>query len=215
MKILAIADVEEKWLFDHYDRDRMRDVDLIISCGDLDARYLEHIVTLANVPLLYVPGNHDTAYAQHAPEGCINIDGKLRAFQGMRIMGLGGSLRYNDRMYGFTENEMFRRAARLGLWAHAAGGIDLLVTHAPARGYGDLDDLPHRGYECFNTLLDQLKPTYMLHGHIHMQYGRIKRERIHASGTHIINACGWQMLEIPDEELPVRAKRAFFPVEEV
>ena len=40
MKILAIADVEEKWLFDHYDRDRMRDVDLIISSGDLDARYL-------------------------------------------------------------------------------------------------------------------------------------------------------------------------------
>ena len=217
MRILAIADTEENWLLDRhsYAGERLRGLDLIISCGDLPASYLEHIVTLANVPLLYVRGNHDTAYEQHAPEGCVSIDGKIRAFQGLRIMGLGGSLRYNDRVYGFTESEMFRRAARLGLFAHAAGGIDLLVTHAPARGYGDLEDLPHRGFEALNTLLEQLKPTYMLHGHIHMEYGRIERARTHACGTRILNVCGAQVIDIPDDELPVRSRRLLFPVEEI
>ncbi len=145
MKILAIADTEERWLTDFYDRDRMAGVDLIISCGDLPARYLEHIVTLANVPLVYVWGNHDTEYRQHLPEGCISIEGHIREFQGLRLMGLGGSIKYNDRVYGFTESEMYRRATRMALLAYAAGGVDMIVTHAPARGYGDMSDLPHRG----------------------------------------------------------------------
>lgn len=74
MRILCISDVEEGWLYDYWDHDRIAGVDLIVSCGDLPARYLEHIVTLANVPLAYVWGNHDTAYERHAPEGCVDID---------------------------------------------------------------------------------------------------------------------------------------------
>lgn len=215
MRILAIADVEETWLTTNYACERTEGVDLIISCGDLPARYLEHIVTLANVPLVYVPGNHDTAYREHAPEGCFNIDGKLCEHDGLRMLGLGGSLWYGRNMYGFTEQEMFRRATRAALFAYAAGGFDILVTHAPARGYGDLEDLPHRGFDAFNTVLDQLKPAYMLHGHIHAEYGRIEREREHASGTHIINVYGSQVIDIPDEQLPARARRRLFPVERI
>lgn len=110
---------------------------------------------------------------------------------------------------------MFRRAARTALFTYAAGGCDILVTHAPARGYGDLDDLPHRGFETFNTVLEQLKPAYMLHGHIHMEYGRFERERIHSSGTRIINVCGAQIIDIPDEALPARSRRLLFPVEKI
>lgn len=71
MRILAIADVEEPWLYDHLDRHRLDEADLIISCGDLSARYLEFVATMARVPLLYVPGNHDEAYVSAPPEGCI------------------------------------------------------------------------------------------------------------------------------------------------
>ena len=78
----------------------LRGVNMIISCGDLPARYLEHVVTMANLPLLYVPGNHDTAYRAHAPEGCDSIDGRIREVAGVRIMGFGGSMRYNERVYG-------------------------------------------------------------------------------------------------------------------
>lgn len=196
MRVLVIADVEEPWLTTAYDYDRMKGVELILSCGDLPAGYLEHVVTLANVPLLYVPGNHDRAYERHAPEGCQSVDGCIREACGLRVMGLGGSMRYNDRVYGFTENEMRRRAIRLALQAKFTGGVDIVVTHVPPYGHGDLDDMPHRGFDAFNTVIEMLHPRYLVHGHIHMEYGRIERRRVHPAGTKLVNACGAQFIEV-------------------
>ena len=205
MRILAISDTPEGWLWGRWDRERVAGVDLVISCGDLPATYLEHIVTLANVPLVYVQGNHDTAYDDHAPEGCVSIDGQLRDFRGLRVMGLGGSIRYNDEVHGFTEAEMARKAARMALLASATGGVDLVVTHAPLRGYGDLDDLPHRGFEALGRLVERTRPRYLLHGHVHLEYGRIERVREHPCGTTIVNVCGSYVLEIPDETIGGRS----------
>ena len=64
MKILVIADEESKYLWDFFEKSKVEGIDLIISCGDLDPRYLSFLVTLANVPVLYVHGNHDKKYAQ-------------------------------------------------------------------------------------------------------------------------------------------------------
>lgn len=205
MRILAISDTPEGWLWERWDRERVAGVDLVISCGDLPATYLEHIVTLANVPLVYVQGNHDTAYDDHAPEGCVSIDGQLRDFRGLRVMGLGGSIRYNNEVHGFTEAEMARKAARMALLASATGGVDLVVTHAPLRGYGDLDDLPHRGFEALGRLVERTRPRYLLHGHVHLEYGRIERVREHPCGTTIVNVCGSYVLEIPDETIGGRS----------
>lgn len=199
MKILAIADVEEAWLTDYYDRERMEGVELIISCGDLPASYLEHIETLANVPLVYVWGNHDMAYMEHPPQGCYSIEGQLRDFRGIRIMGVGGSMKYNDHVFGFTEKQMRSRVGRLALLARATGGVDIVVAHAPIRGYGDMDDLPHQGFEAFDYYVDKLKPTFFLHGHIHREYGRVARTLEHPCGTTIVNACGAYMFDYPDE----------------
>ena len=33
--------------------------DLIVSCGDLPFDYLEYLVSTLNVPMVFVPGNHD------------------------------------------------------------------------------------------------------------------------------------------------------------
>lgn len=196
MRILAIADVEEPWLYDHLDRHRLDEADLIISCGDLSARYLEFVATMARVPLLYVPGNHDEAYVSAPPEGCINIDGKLWEGKGLRIFGAGGSMRYRTGTYMYTESQMRRRVRRLVLRRQLARGLDILVTHAPARGYGDLNDLPHRGFEAFNELMDKYRPSYLLHGHVHMSYGRIERKLIHPSGTRILNVYGSQLIDV-------------------
>lgn len=196
MKILAIADVEQSWLTTGFDPERLRGVNMIISCGDLPARYLEHVVTMANLPLLYVPGNHDTAYRAHAPEGCDSIDGRIREVAGVRIMGFGGSMRYNERVYGFTEQEMRRRVMRLAFQAKLTGGVDIVVTHAPPYGYGDMDDYPHTGFDAFNTAIEILRPAYLVHGHIHMEYGRIDRVIEHPAGTRIVNACGSYMFDL-------------------
>lgn len=213
MRILAISDVEEAWLTTSFDRERMAGVDLIVSCGDLPASYLEHIVTLANLPLVYVPGNHDTAYRTHPPEGCIPLDTAVRSFRGLNLMGIGGSVRYNNRVVGLTEQEMRWRVRRMAILGQSVGGVDIIVTHAPVRGYGDMDDLAHRGFASFELLLDRLRPRYLLHGHIHMEYGRIERAHEHPSGTTLVNVCGHRFIDIPDDELPQGRRRGFLQAE--
>ncbi len=203
MKILVLADEERSYYWDFYEREKFEGIDLILSAGDLKAEYLEFLVTLTAIPVLYICGNHDD-YHLRAPEGCICIEDKIYNYHGLRILGLGGCVRYksgqNDNMY--TEPEMRRRCHRASLLATMKNGFDILLTHAPVRGYGDMDDLPHRGFDCFNDLLERWKPPYMLHGHVHKAYGHFQQERIHASGTRLINACGSYILDIPDDAYP-------------
>ena len=188
MKILVVADTESKALWDYFEPAKLEDVELIISCGDLNPRYLEFLVTFAHCPLLYVHGNHDVQYSEQPPEGCECIEDRIYRFRGLRILGLGGSMRYKEGGCMYSEAEMRRRVLRARVKALFTGGVDILVTHAPAKGWGDLEDLPHRGFACFNTLLTALHPRLMLHGHVHKTYGHFTRERTHDAGTRLINA---------------------------
>jgi Icc-related predicted phosphoesterase len=207
MKILFLADEEEKSLYEFFDPQRLEGVDLIISCGDLSRHYLEYIVTMARCPLLYVRGNHDRRYTQEPPEGCIDIDDKIYDYKGLRILGLGGSMRYHDGSDMYTESEMKKRVGKLKSYIALRNGIDILVTHAPAKGYGDQEDLPHRGFETFNTLLYTWHPKYMVHGHIHRTYGsNFVQEMDHPSGTKIINAYSSYYLDFADDDHPEQGK---------
>ena len=64
MKLLLISDVPDPGLWDYFSKAKLQGADAIISCGDLPAAYLTFLVTMANKPLFYVHGNHDTKYAQ-------------------------------------------------------------------------------------------------------------------------------------------------------
>ena len=200
MKILLISDEEDKYLWDFYQPGRLKGIDLILSAGDLKASYLSFLVTMANRPLLYVPGNHDGSYAQRPPEGCQCIDGKLVTVGGLRILGLGGSALYNGGPHQYTEREMRRRIDRLRLKLALAGGVDIVLTHAPVRGFGDEDNVAHRGFEAFLPLLDKYRPRYLVHGHVHQRYGANRPRCYQYCETTIINATGRYMLEIPDKK---------------
>ena len=209
MKVLILADEEVKSLGEYYDPEKTRGVDLIISCGDLNHKYLEFLETMVNCPLLYVKGNHDKSYLSAPPEGCIDIDDRIYDYKGLRVLGLGGSMRYhptNPCMY--TEEEMRQRIRKLNRMIALHNGFDILVTHSPARGYGDMDDLPHMGFACFNSLLTKWKPKYMFYGHVHANYqcGKFQRECAHPSGTRIINAYESHIVEIGEDEHPAHGK---------
>jgi len=182
--------------------------DLILSAGDLPFDYLENLVTRAGVPLLYVPGNHDADVKFHrstygpvvveepipGPEGCDNVDGKILEVDGLRIAGLGGSIRYREGPNQYTQAAMRRRALALELRARLRKPPDVLLTHSPPRGLGDGDDLPHQGFEAFNRLLTVLHPRLMVHGHLH-PYGRQRQDR-QVGGTLIVNAVPHRLLEL-------------------
>lgn len=210
MRILVVADTEEKAIYDFFDKERIGQIDLLISCGDLSSGYLDFLQTMTNSTLLYVRGNHDEAYDRKPPPGGICIDDKIYDFCGLRIMGLGGSMRYKPGPCMFTEREMQKRGMKLKSRAELMNGFDILVTHAPAKGFGDMEDMPHQGFEAFNELLNKYHPRYMLHGHVHKQYGHFQRSRVHPSGTVIINACGYYILEVGEDEYPKRGKTGSF-----
>ena len=190
MRILAIADQTSPYYYDYYTPGKLREFDLILSCGDLPKNYLEFLVTMARCPLLYVPGNHDETYQTAPPEGCVNVDGKLYVHEGLRIVGLGGAYRYREGPWLYTERQMARRVRRLTPAIRRAEGFDLLLTHAPARHLNDMDTMAHRGFECFRGLLEQYEPAFFLHGHIHQSYGAHIPRVTDFGNTKVINACG-------------------------
>lgn len=196
MRILAIADEECSALWDYYTPGKLDGYDLILSCGDLKASYLSFLVTMGKVPVFYVHGNHDTAYERTPPDGCDCIEDKLVTYQGLRILGLGGSMRYSAGAHQYTEAEMYRRIRKLRWKLWRAGGVDIVVTHTPPKGLGDSDDYAHRGCEALLELLDKYKPRYLIHGHVHMRYGAQLPREIDYNGTRIINACERYVLDV-------------------
>jgi Icc-related predicted phosphoesterase len=212
VKILAISDEPSKALWDYASKERFEGIELILSCGDLPIEYLEHITNFTTAPILYVHGNHDGCYAGKEPGGCTCVDGAVYTYRGLRILGLGGSIRYNKAAtYQYTEWGMKRRIAKLEKEVRKAGGIDLLMTHSPAKGLNDGTDNAHRGFACFNTLLDKYQPHYYVHGHTHLNYDA-RLPRVCTRGeTTVINATERYVFEIPDELLHSQPpKRKFF-----
>ena len=210
-RILAIADEVDEGLY----TDKLISLhpDLVVSSGDLPFDYLEYIVSRLDVPLVYVPGNHDaelrssdpiwTPMGTDAPErgplGCENADGRVVVAAGLRIAGLGGSMRYRRGPNQYSEGEMRWRALSLTVRVKlnpfkATRKVDVLLTHAPPLGWGSQDDLAHRGFAAFVPLVKDLAPKVLIHGHLH-PYGRSKPERL-LGATQIVNAVPLRLIEI-------------------
>ena len=175
MKILILSDQESPALWDYFDKKKLAGIDLIISCGDLKPEYLSFLVTFTAAPVLYVRGNHDDRYDRKPPEGCVCIENSIYNFRGVRILGLGGSIRYRPGSDQYTQSEMDKRVKKLRFKLWRNKGFDILVTHAPAFGLNDGPDMAHTGFKAFNALLDEYKPRYFFHGHVHLNYGRNPR----------------------------------------
>ena len=199
IKILAVSDVESKFIWEHFDPEMFRDVKLIISCGDLKASYLSYLVTMIPAPLFYVHGNHDGSYDRKPPQGCECIDGRVVEFEGLRIAGVGGCLGTDPtNPYQLSEAQMEKRLKKLNGELKRSGPLDIFVSHAPARGIGDLEGM-HEGFECFHALHRDHQPRLHLFGHIHTTGNPAHKGGIYESGsTRLINCTGYRILDLHD-----------------
>jgi len=203
MRVLTVSDVVVESLNSAALTQIARGVDLALSCGDLPADYLEYIVSMLNVPLFYVMGNHGgDGGARVFPEGCENIDGRAVEFKGLLMAGLEGSLRYNNRPnFQYTENEMRAKIAALTpalVLNRARYGryLDILVTHAPPHKIHDGEDLAHRGFQSLVWLIETYRPRYHFHGHVHVYDNRAETSTVRGATT-IINTYGYKILDLP------------------
>ena len=203
MKILCVSDtvVAQMESAAHLRR-RYHDVELVISCGDLPAAYLEFITSVLNVPLFYVRGNHDTGYDERPPGG-IDLHRHFVTYHGITFYGIEGSLLYNNSPIQYSQFDMARTvlaSAPLMLIRRPirGRGVDVVVTHAPPRGIHDLDDLPHRGINAFVPFMNWFHPRYLLHGHVHT-YDRRTTVLTQHGATCVMNINPVTLVEVEPE----------------
>ena len=200
MKILCVSDMEMPQLHSAENlRRQYSDIDIIISCGDLSPAYLDFITSITCVPMFYVRGNHDEIYDKEPPGG-INLHRQVVEYGGLTMAGLEGSIKYNRGRIQYTQWEMRRMALGLApsiLWNRwvRRRGIDLFVTHSPARDIHDGADVAHRGFGCFLDFMRWFKPRYMLHGHVHT-WDRRKTVRTEYQSTCVLNINPFTVLEL-------------------
>lgn len=216
-KVLTVSDEVVESLWTDWVHERCSGVDLILAAGDLPFDYLEFLANSLDRPLVFVPGNHDTDLSGYVrsggiwlqasfparypgPDGAVNADGRVVDVGGLRIAGLGGSIRYNEGPNQWTERQQTRRAARLVRQAarrtrRDGRRVDVLLTHSPPKDVGDRDDPPHRGFACLHTVVARLEPAFLVHGHIHPHGQQVPDRKM--STTQVLNTVGYRILDIP------------------
>lgn len=195
VKILAVSDFIDSDLEDKVKQKALEPVDLIISCGDLAPEYLSFLRDRLDRPLYYIKGNHDLRYTLSNPAGCDNIHARIKQFNGLKIMGLEGSMWYNGGVNQYTDAQMKHIIFRMWLSLWFKGGVDIVVTHAPPRHIHDRNDLCHRGFESFGALIRRRNPQYLIHGHIHREFTHPDHRITRVNQTRVVNACGYTILE--------------------
>lgn len=206
MKILAVSDEVVERLYSLCQNGHFSEVELIIGCGDLPYPYLENIVSFLNVPLLYVPGNHDPDYVpednKSYVEGGSNLDRKLVRFKTFLIGGLGGCIQYRpDGTNQYTQSDAYFRAfsmlPRLLLnRVHYGRSMDILITHSPPFGIHDDDTHAHQGLKAVNWLIRVAKPRYHFHGHTHFYRRNLDESESTFRETKVINVHPYKLMDV-------------------
>lgn len=211
LHLLGLSDVEVGFIYSPMVAERFQNIDLILSCGDLPYYYLEYVVSMLNVPMYYVRGNHankvefTTAGERTSPWGAVNLHRRvIEDDTGLLLAGLEGSLQYNEGPYQYSQQEywfmvfslvprLFYNKIRFGRY------LDILITHAPPWKIHDQSDRPHQGIKAFRWLIEVFKPTYALHGHIHV-YRNDTITQTELGSTKVINVFGFKELPISTPE---------------
>jgi uncharacterized protein len=179
LRALSLSDVIVQFIYSPHIRHRFEGVDFVIGCGDLPYYYLEYVISMLDVPLFYVRGNHDklVEYSlsgeRQGPSGGIDLHRRTICYKGILLAGVEGSLRYRPGEFQYSQGEMWGHVFSLipGLLMNKikyGRYVDVFVTHAPPQGIHDGEDLAHQGIQAFRWFVDVFQPRYHIHGHIHI-----------------------------------------------
>jgi Icc-related predicted phosphoesterase len=208
MKVLAISDEVEDWIYSPSLVRRCAEVEAVISCGDLPIHYLEYIASTLNVACYYVRGNHDIyefgnqGEIKTEPQGWINLDMRRIKLSEITLAGLEGCIRYKPTVpIQYTQQEQWIRSIWLSrrlLFSRMRKGygVDIMVTHSPAFGIHDGPDRAHIGFESFNWIIEKFRPRFLIHGHQHRNYAPMRPAATVVDGTQVLNIQPFRIIEL-------------------
>jgi len=206
VKILVLSDEVVERLYSLCESGHFSEIDVLLGCGDLPYPYLENLLTLLNLPLFYVPGNHDPTYNPNNHlahvEGGSNLDLKVTRYKKFLIGGFGGSIRYRPNGTNqYTQTEAYFRAFRLLPLLilnkiRYGRALDILITHSPPYGIHDDETQSHQGLKAINQIYRWATPRYHFHGHTHFQRGNLSPSETTQGPTKIINIFPYKIIEV-------------------
>lgn len=207
MKIVAISDTH--MVHDDHGAHvpNIPDGDILIHSGDATFRGRPHEIyrfskwfhSLPHKHKIFVAGNHDLMFeddpsravsilygdpqywSEPIPNNkrCIYLQDNEVTIEGLRIYGAPWSPRFFDWAFNLD-----RGPAIKAKWDLIPEGIDILVTHGPPLGQGDLSTrLERLGCTDLMDAVNRVKPKIHIFGHIHSGYGISENQ-----GTTFINA---------------------------
>ena len=217
MRLLCVSDTTRSLAFSPSIKSIYHDTDLILSAGDMPLESYDYMTTMLSRDVYYVYGNHNLNHFDRDMKGGsivgmdpysssikfygFLLDGKIVRDKstGLLIAGLGGSMRYNEGDSQYTERQMENRIRKLIpflLYNKLRYGryLDILVTHAPPYGMGDGRDLCHMGFKCFLDFMEKYEPSYLIHGHVHLDDRNLPRVTEFGK-TKVINVYGSYLID--------------------
>lgn len=189
-KIVAISDTHER----HHGVS-VPEGDVLIHAGDFSEdgqlkkidSFNDWLASLPHDQKIFVPGNHDFCFEDEHRQEAIDrlsaaevlIDEFLEV-EGLKIWGSPWQPEFLDFAFNLERGEPLREK-----WNKIPSDVDVLVTHCPPYGIGDLvfrNDI-RVGCQELRDAVSRIGPQLHIFGHIHESYGTYNR-----NGTVFLNA---------------------------
>lgn len=206
LHVLSISDRIVEFLYSPAIKTCCKEIETVISCGDLPYDYIEYVINHLNRPAFFVHGNHDRDLV-HAngrittkPNGGVDLHRRAYSYNGILIAGVEGCIRYSPGPYQYTQTEMWMNVMALVpnmlLNRRKYGrALDIFVSHASPWGIHDKPDWTHQGVKAFRWLLKMFEPAYHFHGHVHL-YGTEQKQESLFEKTCVINAYSYRKINL-------------------
>lgn len=198
MKLVVISDT-------HTYKFPVPDGDVLIHCGDLTYRgrvdesedSFEWLHELPHRHKLIIAGNHELGWEADLQRNVyrpipIHKPHVFDKYPGLTYLHDSGVEIDTIKFWGSPYQPWFydwafqkQRGEELRVqWEKIPEGTDVLITHGPPKGHGDMNQFDERfGDEDLLNRVLKVKPRYHLYGHAHHGYGRYEQD-----GIQFINA---------------------------
>ena len=136
----------------------------------INARQIENLLQVCELPILYIMGNDDMFELESLDERWMALHGRRVELGGFNFVGYQYSLPWMGGVFEVPEEQIALDLQSI------EGLIDdrtVLVTHSPAHGILDPGFGPHKiGSQSLRSLLAEHPVRAHIHGHSHSGFGR-------------------------------------------
>jgi Icc-related predicted phosphoesterase len=203
MRLVIISDTHN-----YHTRLTMPDGDLLIHAGDMTNQVTLHelgefnrwLGTLSYRHKVVISGNHDWCWqrennaARAILTNAVYLEDSGTTIDGVRLWGSPWQPEFHDFAFNLPRGAPLREK-----WAQIPTETDILITHGPPHGHGDLTIFRQRaGCADLRDAVSRVKPRLHIFGHIHEGFGITEQ-----NGTTFVNASVCLPFNRPTERVMV------------